>query len=56
MGRYAEAATALKRVSNPKLSQLAFLAACFAELGDDDAVRHRVGDILRLDPEFSITG
>ena len=55
LGRYQEAAEALKRVANPKVAHLAFLAASRAELEDDGAASALTAEILCMNPEFTIT-
>ncbi|MCZ6862851.1 MAG: pentapeptide repeat-containing protein, partial [Alphaproteobacteria bacterium] len=54
LGRYQEAADAFKRITDPKVTHLAFLAASRAELGDDGAASAHSAKILRMNPEFAI--
>jgi len=51
--RYAEAATALRRVGTPDAALLALLAACEARLGEFDAARAHVADALARTPPYS---
>lgn len=54
--RYAEAIEAFKRISAPDHTHCAFLAGAAARLGDSAAAAGHAGDVLRLDPRFSVTG
>jgi adenylate cyclase len=50
---YAEAIEAFSRITNRDHTHHAFLAASYAQLGDDDAAAAAAKDVMRLDPEFS---
>jgi adenylate cyclase len=52
--RYAEAVEAFSRISRPDDTLHAFLAAALARLGDRTAAAAHVGEVLRLDPSFSV--
>ncbi len=51
--RYGEAIESFKRISHPDRSHHAFLAACFAMMGDETAAASHVRCVLALDPGFS---
>ncbi len=51
--RYAEAAEAFKRIAAPDQFHHAFLAACYAQLGDTAAADVQVREILSRNPGFS---
>ena len=51
--RYAEAVEAFKRIAAPDQFHHAYLAACYARLGDASAARTHAGEALRLNPGFS---
>jgi adenylate cyclase len=51
--RYAEAASAFARIAKPECSHQAFLASCYAQLGDDEATRRHAEAVLKAHPEFS---
>ena len=51
--RYAEAVEAFKRITAPDQFHHAFLAACFAQLGDTAAADNHVREILSRNPGFS---
>ncbi|TAN48036.1 MAG: adenylate/guanylate cyclase domain-containing protein [Betaproteobacteria bacterium] len=52
--RYAEAAEALKRVTTPDYRHQAFLAACYAQLGDAAAAQGHVRKVLAEAPRFTV--
>lgn len=51
--RYAEAASALAHIAAPECHHHAFLASCYAQLGDEEAARRHAAEVLRRAPEFS---
>jgi TolB-like protein len=51
--RYAEAVAAIKRRPNLAFFWQTYLAACHAQLGEDDAMRSAAAEIMRLRPDFS---
>jgi adenylate cyclase len=53
-GRYAEAASAFGRISAPTAAHYSFLAAAYAELGDEAAARRNASEVLKRDPDFSV--
>jgi adenylate cyclase len=52
--RYAEAADAFKRISQPDPTQHAFLAACYACLGNAEMASEHARQVLARDPKFSV--
>lgn len=52
--RYSEAVKAFQRISRADQTQLAFLAACHAQLGDAAAAQGATRELLQLEPDFSI--
>ncbi len=52
--RYSEALKAFQRISRADQTQLAFLAACHAQLGDAAAAQGATRELLQLEPDFSI--
>ena len=54
--RYGDAIEALKRKPQPETWVLSRLAACYAQLGRMDEAAQAVSEILRLKPEFTISG
>jgi adenylate cyclase len=52
--RYGEAVKAFQRITRADYSHLAFLAACYAQLGDAAAAKAAVQDVLQRAPDFSI--
>ena len=52
--RYAEAAQAFARITQPDHLHHAFLAACHAKLGDDARARAHAAEVLKREPAFSI--
>jgi len=54
--RYAEAISAYGHIAAPDQTHHAFLAACYAQLGDEAAARRHAEEILKADPGFSIEG
>jgi len=52
--RYAEALEAYKQIGAPRYSHLAFLAACYAQLGRDAEAREQTAAVLKLEPDFGI--
>ena len=55
-GRYAEAVAAFKRVGTRRPWLKAHLAACYAELGDDDASKGHGAELLEENPDFTVSG
>jgi adenylate cyclase len=53
--RYAEAVEAFHRLSAPDATQHAYLAASHAQLGNADATKAHVAEVLRRDPAFQIS-
>ena len=51
---YPEAVAAFKRITNPDHNHHAFLAACYAEMGDDTAAAAQTADVLKKEPSFSV--
>jgi len=51
--RYPEAASAFGRIAAPECSHHAFLASCYAQIGDEDAAHRHVAEVLKRDPKFS---
>jgi adenylate cyclase len=54
--RYSDAIEALKRKSQPETWVLSRLAACYAQLGRMDEAAEAAAEILRLKPDFTISG
>jgi adenylate cyclase len=52
--RYDEAVNAFRRITRADHSHLAFLAACYAQLGDTAAAEGAAQDVLRRAPDFSV--
>jgi adenylate cyclase len=52
--RYPEAVEALSRISRPDHTHHAALAAALAQLGDATAAAAHVGEVLRINPSFSV--
>ena len=52
-GRYAEAVDAFKRIAETDYSHHAYLAACYAQLGETAAAKRHLGDVLAREPAFS---
>ncbi len=52
--RYPEAIEAFRKLSAPDHLQHAFLAGCYAELGDDKQATIHAGEVVKRQPEFSI--
>src|SRR5262245_38924666 len=52
--RYGEAVKAFQRISRTDHTHLAFLAACYAQLGDAAAAKSATQDVLQRAPDFSI--
>jgi tetratricopeptide (TPR) repeat protein len=53
LGRFDEAAQALRRLPDPGTWSLARLAACYGQLGKSAEAQVAVAEILRLQPDFS---
>ena len=51
--RYAEAVAAITRRPNLPFFGLAYLAASYAQLGEEEAMRGAVAETMRLEPKFS---
>ncbi len=54
--RYGEAAEAFGRITTPDHSHHAFLAACYAQMGDDTGAQAHAREVLKQDPEFTVQG
>jgi adenylate cyclase len=54
--RYDDAIKAFQRVSQPDHAVRATLAACHAAQGDENAAKASAQDVLRLSPDFTISG
>jgi len=52
--RYGEAVKAFQRITRADYSHLAFLAACYTQLGDAAAAKAAAQDVLQRAPDFSI--
>ena len=52
--RYAEAVEAFKRIAAPVVGQLAFLAACHAQMDDESAASKHVHEVLKQELAFSV--
>ena len=52
--RYAEAVEALKRITAPDHYHLAFLAACYAQMGNEAAASERIREVLKRRPTFRV--
>jgi adenylate cyclase len=52
--RYSEVIKAFQRISRADQTHLAFLAACYAQLGDAAAAKSAIQELLLLAPDFSI--
>ena len=52
--RYAEAVEAFNRIDQPEAPHHAFLAASYAQMGDDTAAEAHAAKVLRRDPEFTV--
>lgn len=52
--RYADAAGAFERIAAPDHTHHAFLAACYAQLGNETAAKDHARAVLTQNPEFSI--
>ncbi len=50
---YQDAVAIFKKISSLGAKHHAYLAACYAQLGDVAAARREIGEVRRLDPEFS---
>ena len=53
LGRYAEAAQALKQTPRPNTWELVRLAACYAQLGWTVETQAAVAEVLRIKPDLS---
>ena len=53
--RYADAIDAFKRIGTPDHTHHAFLAAAHALSGDSESSAFHAKEVLRLDPDFSVT-
>jgi adenylate cyclase len=51
--RYAEAVEAFKRITAPDQFHHAFIAACYAQIGDTAAADHHAREVLSRNPGFS---
>jgi adenylate cyclase len=54
--RYGEAVDSFRRISHADQFHHAFLAGCFAMMGDEAAAAAHVRSALALDPQFSVEG
>jgi TolB-like protein/cytochrome c-type biogenesis protein CcmH/NrfG len=54
--RYGDAIEALKQKAKPQTWVLSRLAACYAQIGRMDEAAQAVAEILRLKPDFTISG
>ncbi len=54
--RYDDAIEAYKRKANPQAWVLSRLAACYAQLGRKEEAGQATAEILRLEPDFTISG
>lgn len=54
-GRYADALDAYRRVPTPHYNHFADMAACSAQLGQDDDAQEYAKKVLDLNPDFSVT-
>ena len=52
--KYEDAVTALKRITAPDHTHHAFLAAAYAQMGEDGEAKIHADEVLRLQPEFTI--
>jgi adenylate cyclase len=52
--RYAEAVAAIRRRPNLSFYWLAYLAASYAQLGEEEAMHGAAAEIMRLRPDFSV--
>jgi adenylate cyclase len=52
--RYGDAISAFDRITAPDQFHHAFIAACHAQLGDDDLARTHVAEVLKREPNFAI--
>jgi adenylate cyclase len=52
--RYAEAIAAFRHRPNMQYLGHAYLAACHAQLGEDEAMHAAAAEVLRLRPNFSV--
>lgn len=54
--RYADAIEAFQQITSPDQFHHAFLAACYAQLGDSQLASHHARCVLALNPEFTWRG
>jgi adenylate cyclase len=52
--RYREAISAFRHIASPDQFHHAFLAACFAQLGEGSSAKRHAADVLKRDPHFCI--
>jgi adenylate cyclase len=52
--RYLDAISALDHIAAPGQFRNAFLAACFAQLGDESSARRHAAEVLKHEPHFCI--
>jgi adenylate cyclase len=52
--KYAEAAEAFSRITRPDYTHHAFLAATFAQMGNDVAAAAHAAEVLKREPKFSV--
>ena len=54
--RHEEAAKVFEQIPSPDFVQHAFMAGCYAEMGEDDKARKHADDVRRLKPDFARDG
>ena len=52
--RYTEALNAFKKITSPDYLKYAFLAACCAQMGDEDEARAYAAKVVATKPDFSV--
>jgi adenylate cyclase len=52
--RHDEAAKAFEQIRSPDYAQHAFLAGCYAEMGEDDKAGQHAGEVRGLKPDFAL--
>ena len=52
--KYAEAAEAFARITRPDFTHHAFLAAIFAQMGNNIAAAAHAAEVMKLEPTFSV--
>jgi adenylate cyclase len=56
MGRYEDCVAAFKRPQRQRAGHRAFMAACFALMGDKDRAAAEAREVLHLQPDFTAQG